>query len=60
LRKTRHRYGEAGTLTHLGDTHHAAGDDDAAHDALEQAQALLEDLQHLNAEQARQKLKALS
>jgi DNA-binding SARP family transcriptional activator len=60
LSKTRNRYGEANTLIRLGDTHHAAGDLDAARDAWEQAQALFEDLKHLDAEQVRQKLKALA
>jgi predicted negative regulator of RcsB-dependent stress response len=43
-----------------GDTHHAAGDHDAARDTWEQAQAIFEDLQHPDAEQVRHKLKALA
>jgi DNA-binding SARP family transcriptional activator len=60
FRKIRNRYDEAITLNNFGDTHHAAGDDDAARDAWEQAQAIFEDLQHPDAEQVRQKLKALA
>ena len=60
LRTIGHRYEQADTLTRLGDTHHAAGDLDAARDAWEQAQAIFEDLQHPDAEQVRHKLKALS
>jgi DNA-binding SARP family transcriptional activator len=60
LRKFRHHYEQADTLTHLGDTHHAAGDDDAARETWEQAHAILDDLQHPDAEQVRRRLKALS
>jgi predicted negative regulator of RcsB-dependent stress response len=60
FRTIRHRYKEPVTLTRLGDTHHAAGDHDAARHAWEQAQALFEDLQHPDAEPVRVKLKALA
>jgi tetratricopeptide (TPR) repeat protein len=59
-RKTRQRYEQAGTLTRLGDTHDATGDHDAARHAWEQAQTLLDDLQHPDAEKVRQKLREAS
>ena len=43
-------------LTHLGDTHHAAGDPDAARDAWQQALTILDDLDHPDAAQVRAKL----
>jgi predicted negative regulator of RcsB-dependent stress response len=48
------------TTLSLGDTHHAAGDDDAARETWEQAQALFADLRHPDAELVRHKLKALA
>jgi tetratricopeptide (TPR) repeat protein len=53
------RYHEAATLTHLGDTHHAIGDPAAARDAWQQALAILDQLDHPDAEQVRAKLAAL-
>jgi tetratricopeptide (TPR) repeat protein/transcriptional regulator with XRE-family HTH domain len=51
---------EAATLTHLGDTRHAAGEPDRGRDAWQQALAILEDLQHPDADQVRAKLAGLS
>jgi DNA-binding SARP family transcriptional activator/tetratricopeptide (TPR) repeat protein len=50
---------EAGTLTRLGDTHHAAGDEAQAVAAWQQALAILDDLQHPDADDVRAKLKFL-
>jgi len=50
------RFLEADTLTHLGDTRHAAGQLAQAREAWQQALAILEDLQHPNADQVRAKL----
>jgi DNA-binding SARP family transcriptional activator len=47
---------EAGTLTRLGDTLRAAGELAQARQAWEQALAILEDLQHPDADQVRSKL----
>ena len=54
------RYDEADTLTHLGDTHHAAGDPDAARDAWQQALTILDELDHPDADQVRAKLGGLT
>ena len=54
------RYNEADTLTHLGDTHHAAGDPDAARDAWQQALTILDELDHPDADQVRAKLGGLT
>jgi hypothetical protein len=43
-------------FTHLGDTHHAAGDPARAREAWRQALAILEDLQRSDAAQVRAKL----
>jgi tetratricopeptide (TPR) repeat protein/transcriptional regulator with XRE-family HTH domain len=51
---------EAATLTHLGDTRHATGEPDRGRDAWQQALAILEDLQHPDADQVRAKLAGLS
>jgi hypothetical protein len=53
------RYDEAATLTNLGDTHHAAGNPDAARDAWQHALTILDDLDHPDADQVRTKLAAL-
>jgi DNA-binding SARP family transcriptional activator/tetratricopeptide (TPR) repeat protein len=53
-----YRFYEADTLTHLGDTFHAAGELAQAREAWQQALAILEDLQHPNADQVRAKLAA--
>jgi DNA-binding SARP family transcriptional activator/tetratricopeptide (TPR) repeat protein len=50
------RFDEADTLTRLGDTRHAAGDLAQAREAWRQALAILEDLQHPDADQVRAKL----
>jgi hypothetical protein len=50
------RYFEADTLTHLGDTHHAAGHPEAARDAWRRALAILDELNHPDAEQVRAKV----
>jgi DNA-binding SARP family transcriptional activator/tetratricopeptide (TPR) repeat protein len=52
------RFGEAGTLTRLGDTRHAAGLPAQARQQWQQALAILDDLQHPNADQVRAKLAA--
>ena len=62
-RPARASSGTAGPLrsvTSAGDTHHTSGDLDAAREAREQARAVLEELQHPDAEQVRRKLKALA
>ncbi len=53
------RYYESDALNHLGDTCHATGDIDAAHDAWQQAMTILADLDHPEAERIRTKLAAL-
>jgi hypothetical protein len=53
------RYGEADTLTHLAETHHATGNPQAACGAWQQALTILDDLDHPNAEQVRAKLAGL-
>jgi tetratricopeptide (TPR) repeat protein len=55
-RESGDRLGEADTLTHLGDTRHAAGELAQAREAWQQALAILEDLQHPNADKVRAKL----
>jgi DNA-binding SARP family transcriptional activator/tetratricopeptide (TPR) repeat protein len=50
------RFDQADTLTHLGDARHAAGELTQASDAWQQALAILEDLEHPEAEQVRAKL----
>jgi len=47
------------TLTNLGDTHHAAGNPQAARDAWHQALAILDDLEDPHADQLRTKLASL-
>jgi DNA-binding SARP family transcriptional activator len=54
------RLGEADTLTHLGDTRHAAADHAQAVQAWQQALAILEELQHPDADQVRVKLASAS
>jgi DNA-binding SARP family transcriptional activator len=51
---------EAHTLTRLGDTSHAAGDRARAREAWQQALAILDDLQHADANQVRAKLASTS
>jgi tetratricopeptide (TPR) repeat protein len=50
------RYYQAETLTRLGDTQQAAGEPGAAHDTWQRALAILDDLDHPEAEQVRAKL----
>jgi DNA-binding SARP family transcriptional activator len=50
------RFYEAETLTHLGDTRHAASEPAQARQAWQQALAILEDLQHPDADKVRAKL----
>jgi hypothetical protein len=59
MRDLGYRYGEAFTLTNLGDTHHAAGHPHAARTAWQQALTILDQLDHPDAEQVRTKLAAL-
>jgi tetratricopeptide (TPR) repeat protein len=47
---------QALALDHLGDAHAAAGEPDAAHDRWQQAAAILEEMQHPDAQQIRNKL----
>src|SRR5262249_37814425 len=56
LRDLGDRYHEATTLTHLGDTHHTAGNPDAARDAWQQALTILDQLDHPHADTVRAKL----
>ncbi|MGI5401198.1 ATP-binding protein [Streptomyces sp. CA-135486] len=53
------RYLEAETLAHLGGTRHAAGDRDGARAAWRQAVAILDALDHLEAERVRDSLRRL-
>jgi hypothetical protein len=53
------RYGEADILTHLGDTHQITGNPQAAREAWQQALSILEELEHPEAEQVRNKLAVL-
>jgi tetratricopeptide (TPR) repeat protein len=55
-----YRFQQAQTLTHLGDTHHAAADPDAAHGAWQQALAILADLRRPDTGQVRAKLRHLA
>jgi DNA-binding SARP family transcriptional activator/tetratricopeptide (TPR) repeat protein len=60
LREARgERFDLAGTLTRLGDTSLAAGRAAAARQAWERAAKILDDLEHPNAEQVRERLRAL-
>ena len=54
-----HRYGQAETLGHLGDTYAAMGSPDLARDAWRRALETFEELKHADAEQVRAKLRAL-
>ena len=56
-RDTGDRFGEADTLTHLGDTYQAAGDPGAADRSWRDALAILDALDHPDAEQVRAKLR---
>jgi tetratricopeptide (TPR) repeat protein len=56
FREDSDRMAEATTLTHLGDTSHAADDMERAQEAWRQALAILDDLQHPDAEEVRAKL----
>ncbi|MFF3852880.1 tetratricopeptide repeat protein [Micromonospora sp. NPDC002575] len=53
------RYSLTEVLVHLGDAHLAAGDPEAARIAWQQALAILDDLQHPDAEEVHAKLEAL-
>ncbi len=53
------RYFQAETLTRLGDTHLAAGRSDAAQRVWRQALAILDDLEHADADEVRAKLQAV-
>jgi tetratricopeptide (TPR) repeat protein len=55
-RESGDRFLEAETLTGLGDTHHAAGQLAQAQEAWQQALAILDDLQHPDADQVRARL----
>jgi DNA-binding SARP family transcriptional activator/tetratricopeptide (TPR) repeat protein len=57
FREQRYRFYQAQTLTHLGDTHHAADDRRQARDAWRQALDILDDLRHPDADQVRAKLR---
>jgi DNA-binding SARP family transcriptional activator/tetratricopeptide (TPR) repeat protein len=52
------RYHQADTLTHLGDTHQAAGDQPRARDAWHEAASLLSDLNHPDEALVRRKLRS--
>lgn len=54
------RYYEGNSLVHLGDTHAAAGDHEAARRTWERALAVLAELGHPDAEQVRTRLAELS
>jgi tetratricopeptide (TPR) repeat protein len=56
VRDTGDRYNEAYTLSHLGDTHHAAGAPAIARDAWRQALDIFTDLGHPDAVSVRAKL----
>jgi len=51
------RFYEASALTHLGDTCLAVGDPDAARDFWHEGLAILEDLDHPDAESVRHRLR---
>jgi predicted negative regulator of RcsB-dependent stress response len=55
-RGSEHRYFEAETLDHLGDTHYAAGDRKAATEAWQQALNIFDHLDHPDAERVRARL----
>jgi tetratricopeptide (TPR) repeat protein len=55
-RRSGDRFAEAGTLTRLGDTRHAAGEVAHARTAWQEALAIFEDLQHPDADKVRVKL----
>ncbi|WP_434740561.1 ATP-binding protein [Micromonospora sp. SH-82] len=57
-REAAERYFEATTLTHLGDSHRAAGDRDSARTAWGRALEILEQLEHADAAQVRERLSA--
>jgi tetratricopeptide (TPR) repeat protein len=59
IREIGGRYSEADVLSHLGDTHHAAGSPEAARVAWQQALIILDDLDHPDAEEVRNKLGGL-
>ena len=59
FRKTAERYEQANTLTRLGESHRAAGDHPAAREAWLEALAILQALEHPDAEQVGAKLGAL-
>ena len=59
LRQLADPYYETITLTHLGDSHHAAGDQRAAADAWRLALALLDELSHPDARDVRARLARL-
>jgi len=52
------RYNQADVLTHLGDAHRAAGDEEAAGLAWRRAWTILDDLQHADADAVRARLTA--
>ncbi|HUC26354.1 MAG TPA: tetratricopeptide repeat protein [Streptosporangiaceae bacterium] len=54
------RFDEADILTHLGDSRHAADELDKANEAWQQALAILDDLQHPDADQVRAKLASMN
>ena len=56
FQETGQRYQQANTLSHIGDTYQTAREYDAAHNAWREAIAILNDLQHPDAEQVRTKL----
>jgi tetratricopeptide (TPR) repeat protein/transcriptional regulator with XRE-family HTH domain len=60
FRESGARFHEAVGLTHLGDTGHAAGDLPQAQEAWQQALAILDDLQHPDADQVRAKLASVN
>ena len=59
LREQGERYFEADTLSYLGDTYDASGDQGTARDCWLQALAILDDLHHPDVEQVRGKLQRL-
>jgi tetratricopeptide (TPR) repeat protein len=59
LQEVSDRYEQAGILTRLGDTHQARSDGGAARQAWQQALAILDDLQHPDAEQIFARLRFL-
>jgi hypothetical protein len=59
FRESGDRFNEADVLTHLGDTRHADGELTQAREAWQQALAILEDLEHPDADQVRAKLASI-